>query len=160
MLSECVRSLRSTTLPQSACHQYPFHCPCNGGPPSPPFVGDDYFCMWHTHNRWNNMCSCWSWQHNLFFNRKPLWNGEGCIDINQCCSQIDHPYIVKHLPSSTTDDIDLRLCTGFNTLIADIAIELVELYVLNVPSDWTNSISRTHSEFFKNIKQYIACEEH
>ena len=44
-------------------------------------------------------------------------------DEAECCSRIKHPYFVKELEASTTDDIDLRLC------LTIIALELIKIYI-------------------------------
>ena len=66
---------------------------------------------------------------STFFFRECLWDGEGCADTSTCCSRIDHPYFIKELASSTSDDIDLSVCNTDLSMEEDFAIELIELYV-------------------------------
>ena len=99
------------------------HGPCGLGPDSPDFVGEDYFCE----SVIEEECQSNANEFDSTFNfRSVLWDGKGCGD--ECCSRIKHPYFVKQLEASTTDDIDLRLCLTHDTTIA---IELIELYIFN-----------------------------
>ncbi len=37
----------------------------------------------------------------------PLWDGQGCIHGNLCCSLNKPPWFTKTLPTPTTDDIEM-----------------------------------------------------
>ena len=52
---------------------------------------------------------------------RPLWNAERCTGSNS-------PYFTADLPSPTTDDIEVRICTDQNTADENIFIESLELY--------------------------------
>ena len=58
----------------------------------------------------------------------PLWDGKGCGPTNTCCSFNNPPWFIKNLHSSTTDDVEMRLCKPYGD-IGSTPIELVELYV-------------------------------
>ena len=105
-------------------------CPCDGGDPSPSFVGEDYFCDSRIITDISGDPSMFD---TTFFNRKPLWNGEGCIESSQCCSRIDHPYFVKNLSPEAEDPIDLRVCVTDDITVENVLLELIELYVQYVP---------------------------
>ena len=91
---------------------YVYVCPCTNihlpqSVPIPPYVGSDYFCD----------------------TQGTLWDGHGCGRLNTCCSFNNPPWFMKELPSSTSDDIEMRLCTDQSRGDEDINFETVELYV-------------------------------
>ena len=98
-------------------------CPCNQGNTfgSPPFVGNDYFC--------ESGLNSSSAAGNRLFPDDPLWDGQGCIRGNPCCSLNNPPWFKKALPTPTTDDIEMRLCAFHSPTHANIALEQIELYV-------------------------------
>ncbi len=100
-----------------------YHCPCNPGNPygSPPFVGNDYFCESGVSSR--------SARGPHLFPDDPLWDGQGCIHGNPCCSLNKPPWFNKTLPTPTTDDIEMRLCMWRPAPFGNIALEQMELYV-------------------------------
>ncbi len=97
-----------------------YRCPCNQGntPGTPPFVGNDYFCESGISSE-----DALVWQK--FYPDDPLWDGQGCIQGNPCCSLNNPPWFSKTLTTATTDDIEMRLCLTNS----DIALEQMELYV-------------------------------
>ena len=102
---------------------HPRHrCPCDNGNtfPSPPFVGNDYFC--------ESVLSHASWQYRVFPNA-PLWDGQVCEGGGTCCKFNNPPWFTKNLTSPTTEDIELRLCMFLTSHSSNIALELLELYV-------------------------------
>ena len=99
-------------------------CPCNSDPPTfspPPFVGNDYFC--DSGHRYNSRPPS---THIL--TNDPLWDGAGCVS-GSCCTFNSPPWFCKTLPHTTTDDIELRLCTNEPHMNEDVPFEKVELYV-------------------------------
>ena len=101
-----------------------FICPCTNihntvTIPIPPYVGNDYFCDTASE----------STVQNKFYPNDPLWDGQGCGRLNTCCSFNNPPWFMKELPSSTSDDIEMRLCTNGGHTEEDINFETVELYV-------------------------------
>ena len=104
--------------------RFPYeNCPCDGAHYDrvPAFVGDDYFCESGLH-------STWSYQY-VFYPNDVLWDGQDCTSISACCQLNNPPWFMKQLPATTTDDIELRLCTDFTPAYDDVPIELIELYV-------------------------------
>ena len=98
-----------------------YQCPCDNGNtrPSPPFVGNDYFCESVTQNSWAR----------VFYPNAPLWDGHVCEGGGTCCKFNNPPWFTKNLANSTTEDIELRHCLRYNRHYTDIALELLELYV-------------------------------
>ena len=109
------------TLAAGRSEALPTHedaCPCDASVTVrvPPFVGNDYFC-----ESGQNVGD-----RDIFHPNDPLWDGQNCTSSSTCCSFNTPPYFVKQLPTSTTDDIEARLCQ----LDGDYsAVELIELYV-------------------------------
>ena len=99
-------------------------CPCvagsTGGSNIPSFVGQNYFCESGI-TQLNSGRLFWP-------DGDPLWDGQGCGPTSFCCTFNSPPWFNVRLPSSTTDDIEVRLCdTDGNN--EDSPIQLVELYV-------------------------------
>ena len=95
-------------------------CPCDNGNsyPSPPFVGNDYFCESVTQRTWARIF------------KGLLWDGQVCEGGGTCCKFNNPPWLTKNLVNSTTEDIELRLCLHSNSYWSNIALEQLELYVL------------------------------
>ena len=102
-------------------------CPCDTtlSIPIPPFVGEDYFCE-------SGYIYPGQWvfdEIEQFHSNDILWDGRDCHSNSTCCSLHNPPYFTKTLNTSTTDDIELRMCNYFDTQYGNTAVELVELYV-------------------------------
>ncbi len=98
-------------------------CPCNPGNiyGSPPFVGNDYFCESGARS---------TYVRGRHLHTDPLWDGQGCINGNTCCQHNKPPWFKKALPTPTTNNIEMRVCTSHHALSdANIALEQMELYV-------------------------------
>ena len=100
------------------------YCPCINtnlsaqATPPPAFVGNDYFC------------DTGSKEHaqKIFYADDPLWDGAGCGPLNTCCSFNTPPWFYKQLPQSTTDDIEMRVCTTGDLITnKNVAIQIVEI---------------------------------
>ena len=100
-------------------------CPCDATSTIriPPFVGNDYFCESGVNEPLN-----WN-RHLTLHSNDTLWDGEDCLPSSTCCSQHNPPYFTKQLPTTTTDDIEARICLTDPLQFANVAVELVELYV-------------------------------
>ena len=101
-------------------------CPCDASFDIhvPPYVGEDYFCESGINEYWVLL------RHRfLFYPTDTLWDGEDCLPSSTCCSQHNPPYFIKQLPTPTTDAIEARICLHGSARIANIAVELVEMYV-------------------------------
>ena len=101
-------------------------CPCvtgsTGGSRIPSFVGQNYFC--------DTGLTRWPGNHGVLYpNGDPLWNGQGCGPTSSCCTFNSPPWFNVRLPSPTTDDIEVRICSDERTTIDDTPIQLMELYV-------------------------------
>ena len=98
-------------------------CPCDtsfySGVPS--FIGNDYFCE-------SGVNSAWSGQYVIYSN-DILWDGQNCTDTSACCEFNNPPWFTKNLPTYTTDDIELRLCSSSGPSVEDVPLELIELYI-------------------------------
>ena len=103
---------------------WPGVCPCtntrnNQEVAIPPFVGHDYFCDTGSENRYEF----------IFYGDDPLWDGQGCGEFNTCCSWNTPPWFMKQFSSTTSDDIEMRLCANQNRDDEDITVESLEIYV-------------------------------
>ena len=97
-------------------------CPCDNCNryPSPPFVGNDYFCESILRNYVLQRI------HHLYSNA-PLWDGQVCEGGGTCCQFNNPPWFTKNLTNPTTDGIELRLCFNNGASSSDIALEQLEL---------------------------------
>ena len=97
-------------------------CPCDGGiSPVPTFMGGIYSCE-------SGINGPWVESQFIFHPGDRLWDGEDCLPISSCCANT-LPYFIRDLGYHTTDDIEARLCSVYNRVVSDIAMEVVELYV-------------------------------
>ena len=104
-----------------------YHCPCDmsGIIPIPPFVGEDYFCeSGYVHPGYRNNTEWYTLHSN-----DTLWDGEDCHSTSTCCSFHNPPYFTKILNQTTSDDLELRMCSFYPINTENMAVELVELYV-------------------------------
>ena len=101
-------------------------CPCDSTSTIriPPFVGNDYFCESGINENWFS-----GGPRFVLHSNDTLWDGEDCLPSSTCCSQHNLPYFTKQLPTTTTDDIEARICLSWPLPSANLAVELVELYV-------------------------------
>ena len=101
-------------------------CPCvNGstvGSRIPSFVGQNYFC--------ESGLTQWPGTNGVFYpNGDPLWDGQGCGPTSSCCTFNSPPWFNVQLPSPTTDNIEVRICSNHGIGVKDSPIQLMELYV-------------------------------
>ena len=98
-------------------------CPCagNSGTAPPTFVGGDYFCEAGVQKNLSNT--------SMLYSSDPLWDGDGCIDTNPCCSFNNPPWFYQQLPQPTTENIEMRVCKDEDVSNEDVAIEFVEIFV-------------------------------
>ena len=97
-------------------------CPC-GSPTAvadiPPYVGNNFFCE----------TGFTSTVSSALATDDPLWDGEGCGTDHECeCTLNSPPWFTAQLPTSTTDDIEVRNC-AYQGTTKNVGIELIELYV-------------------------------
>ena len=102
-------------------------CPCTNtaissmATPPPLFVGNVYFC---------DTVPDSGESVGIFYSDDPLWDGAGCGPQSTCCFFNSPPLFYKQLPQTTTDDIEMRVCRSDSRSQEDIAIEIIEIYVL------------------------------
>ena len=98
-------------------------CPCNSGSsasPPPSFVDNDYYCESGIYS---------SWSHILYPN-DPLWDGQNCNGPEStCCTNPNMPWFLKTLNETTTDNIELRVCSTFGLPDEDTPLDIMEIYV-------------------------------
>ena len=95
-------------------------CPCkqNNTFIAPPlFIGTDYYCESGT----TNCCDY------IIYLNDPLWDGQQCGGDSLCCTHPNMPWFIKTLNETTTEDIELRLCSL--NYYADIPLDLIEILV-------------------------------
>ena len=97
-------------------------CPCYVGHTRVPvsFVGNDYFCESGEHD---GVVS-----PTTLFEDDPLWDGQDCRGMEApCCN--GPPWFHKILSSTTTSNIELRLCSDQERADEEVSFQIVELYV-------------------------------
>ena len=99
------------------------NCPCavNPGASSPPFVGQDFHCESATRYR--------PPYPQRWYTNNTLWDGEDCYPGSSCCDNPLAPWFRRTLQENTTEDIEVRWCTGQGLSRDRVATELLELYV-------------------------------
>ena len=99
-------------------------CPCDteNYERVPAFVGNDYFCE-------SGVNSDRTYTEPIFSPDDVLWDGQNCTSTSTCCQLNNPPWFTKNLPSTITDDIELRICSNSHISGDDVPIELIELYV-------------------------------
>ena len=106
-------------------YNYPqFNCPCakTPGPDPPTYVGSHYYCESGNTGKFNG-------KHATLFTADPLWDGAGCGLENSCCYDAGMPWFFRQLPTTTTGDIEVRIC--YDQVFADegVVVEQLQLYV-------------------------------
>ena len=109
-------------------HIYPQgDCPCavsdpSSRQPAPDYVGDNYYC------ESGNSDPRGQWIGGHLYSQDPLWDGQQCE--GQCCSNgKSPPWFSVELDSTTTEDIEVRICGDQNLHDEDNPISLIELFV-------------------------------
>ena len=102
-----------------------FACYCGDhstyGMQPPAYVRRDFFCE-------SAINTPTSPQYNTFYAQDPLWDGQDCPHTN-CCSFNSPPWFSVQLPTSTTDDVEARICLDESSANEDLTIALLEIYV-------------------------------
>ena len=94
-------------------------CPCSSSYTTPSFVGNDYYCESGTYQV----------MVDTLYN-DTLWDGQQCNHLESpCCTSPMMPWFVKPLNQSTTDDIELRMCTNEEYSDEATPIDIVEIYI-------------------------------
>ena len=98
-------------------------CPCNNGssisPPS--FVGNDYYC---------ESAVGYEAYSSILYADDLLWDGKNCNGPEStCCTNPNMPWFLKTLNETTTDDIELRVCSNTGLPDEDTPLDIIELYI-------------------------------
>ena len=86
----------------------------------PPFIGNSYFCDTATSKAKNE----------VFYSENLLWDGQGCMNNNKCCSFNSPPWFYRKLPEPTTDPIVLKIKFNKGPRNEDIAIKVIDIFVI------------------------------
>ena len=103
-------------------YNYPqINCPCakTPGPDPPVFVGSHYYCESGNTGP----------AENVIHTNDPLWDGAGCLPENSCCYDAGMPWFFRQFPTSTTGDIEVRICYDEGFANEAAAVEQIQLYV-------------------------------
>ena len=114
-------------------------CPCDASVniSIPPFVGGDYFC--------ESGVNSGEPAASTLYPDDPLWDGSGCTTRSSCCSFNNSPYFTKKVTSTTSDDIEARICLLDGS--EDSQVEFIELYVKdNQPDTIAAKLDRLESK--------------
>ena len=99
-------------------------CPCNNGSKVvvKSFIGKNYFC------ESGNIASDPS---HILYTADPLWDGQGCDDLEtSCCDVNGIPWFHRDYKSNTTTDfIELKVCAGYATSDEDSPLSHYEIYI-------------------------------
>ena len=98
-----------------------YGCPCDPnfeGSPSPPIVNNNYYC--------ESGATDYPTSESTYFFSDPLWDGSGCPTNSTCCSNEHQPWFYHNLGNSTTDDIEVRLCSPRR---GGVVVDQLELYI-------------------------------
>ena len=87
----------------------------------PSFVGDNYFC--------DNANPGPGWSDTHVYTEDPLWDGKGCGPSNVCCQFNQPPWFCTSLPQTTTDDLELRICSDELERYENVIVTFAEIYV-------------------------------
>ena len=104
------------------------NCPCTNtnqaasATPPPSYVGNDYFCD-------TGSTASAHLNSGTFYVDDPLWDGAGCGANSTCCTFNNPPWFLKQLPSTTADDIEMRICRDEHQTDERNHVEIVDLYI-------------------------------
>ena len=82
-------------------------------------------------NRFGCESAASSLQSGVFFPNDVMWNGQQCTGSEgPCCSDNPNlPWFNTTLPSTTNDDIELRMCGDESIATEGTPLELIEIYI-------------------------------
>ena len=106
-------------------YNYPqLNCPCakTPGPDPPAYVGSHYYCE-------SGNTGTYSGKTATLFTGDPLWDGAGCGNENSCCYDAGMPWFFRQFPTTTTGDIEVRICYDEHFSNEAVAVEQIQLYV-------------------------------
>uniref|UniRef100_A0A1X7URE2 GON domain-containing protein n=1 Tax=Amphimedon queenslandica TaxID=400682 RepID=A0A1X7URE2_AMPQE len=96
-------------------------CPCgNSRKPTASFIGRDYYCE----------SGFPGGGQNTFGVADPLWDGKNCpSNESKCCAYPLLPWFLKKIGSTTTDNIEMRVCTDEGPGNENVGIDQYDIYV-------------------------------
>ena len=98
-------------------------CPCYSGITIPSFVGNNYFCD-------SGYSGIGLPSVSTYYVSDPVWDGQGCAGATACCTFNNPPWFVRDLPASTSEDIEMAMCSNGNYATnEDSPFDLAEIYV-------------------------------
>ena len=106
-------------------YNYPqLNCPCakTPGPDPPSYVGTHYYCE-------SGNTGTYSGEFAMLYSNDLLWDGTGCLTENSCCYDAGMPWFLRQFPTTTTGDIEVRICYDELFVNEAVAVEQIELYV-------------------------------
>ena len=106
-------------------YNYPqLNCPCakTPGPDPPVFVGSHYYCE-------SGNTGIFNGKEAILYNNDTLWDGEGCLPENSCCYDAGMPWFFRQFPTTTTGDIEVRICYDEVFTNEAVVVEQIQLYV-------------------------------
>ena len=88
----------------------------------PSFIGNDSYCE-------SGLPAGQAWQHVLYPS-DPLWDGQQCNrNEGPCCTNSSMPWFIKTLSETTTENIELRVCSNQGHLDEDTPVDIIKLYI-------------------------------
>ena len=117
------RHIWSYAVGVTTSHEDRFGCPCNTNSTVSPssIVGSSYYCE----------SAASSLQSGVFYPSDVMWDGQQCTGSEgPCCSDNPNlPWFNSTLPSTTNDDIELRVCGDESIATEGTPLELIEIYI-------------------------------
>jgi len=82
-----------------------FNCPSAKypGPDPPTYVGTHYYCE-------SVNTGIHHGEYATLYAGDLLWDGAGCLPENSCCHDAEMPWFFRQFPTTTTGDIEVRIC--------------------------------------------------
>ena len=101
-----------------------YGCPCSPHKATPPpaYINGNYYC--------ESGATADPADGATYYLYDPLWDGLCCSKDNTCCSNEQLPWFYRDLGSSTTDDIEARICISYKNYAAGgVVVDQLELYI-------------------------------
>ena len=99
------------------------NCPCATGVTTntPSFVGNDFYCESGNNGTYTN---------SVLYAYDKLWDGQSCGYFERDCCSSNQPWFSRNYgATSTTDNIELRVCGDEGTSNEDTPVGMYEIYV-------------------------------
>ena len=64
-----------------------------------------------------------------YFTDDPVWDGEGCSNDNNCCSDPNLPWFHRQFPLTASEDLETRNCRDESLNSEDILVKELQLHV-------------------------------